>query len=223
MRSIGHAAVETAGSRADASRWITLHKQHGDLGLRDRSTAPLRQRLLGWRGAEPPGLLRLPQQQPMNSLTCRGGHPSNGVVAALEATLPGQEMPEGEPLRCSRQTAWWMHFHHCGSLSFRIPAAGDWHDWHHRRARLPSSTRAAFRIVGGAKCTHSGVRRRRHGSTTLTLGAAGLGNILAAPLDFRTTGAKSVRCLVKSSWPMNTRSFAIAVNSTAWWAVAVER
>lgn len=42
-RPIAHVAAEMGISRATASKWVDRYKQFGDLGLRDRSSTPLRQ------------------------------------------------------------------------------------------------------------------------------------------------------------------------------------
>ncbi|GAA1738569.1 IS481 family transposase [Microbacterium paludicola] len=42
-RPIAHVAAEMGISRATASKWVNRHKRFGDIGLRDRSSTPLRQ------------------------------------------------------------------------------------------------------------------------------------------------------------------------------------
>lgn len=42
-RPIAHVAAEMGISRATASKWVNRYKQHGDLGLTDRSSTPMRQ------------------------------------------------------------------------------------------------------------------------------------------------------------------------------------
>jgi transposase-like protein len=42
-RPIAHVAAEMGISRATASKWVNRYRQFGELGLRDRSSAPRRQ------------------------------------------------------------------------------------------------------------------------------------------------------------------------------------
>lgn len=42
-RPIAHVAAEMGISRACASKWVNRHREHGELGLVDRSSAPRRQ------------------------------------------------------------------------------------------------------------------------------------------------------------------------------------
>jgi len=42
-RPIAHAAAEMGVSRACASKWVNRYRKYGELGLRDRSSAPVRQ------------------------------------------------------------------------------------------------------------------------------------------------------------------------------------
>ena len=42
-RPIAHVAAEMGISRACASKWVNRYRQHGELGLLDRSSTPYRQ------------------------------------------------------------------------------------------------------------------------------------------------------------------------------------
>lgn len=42
-RPIAHVAAEMGISRATASKWVNRHRRYGELGLVDRSSAPVRQ------------------------------------------------------------------------------------------------------------------------------------------------------------------------------------